>query len=180
MSLDALTYCYCNANIASIYTDATIGAFCASVSNKVLITNGLQISASVVSSVTNIILGIIIGVIAKRLLRPNSIPKEYLFIFWGALISNFINAAIIPLLLNGDILNVEFVSYLKFINFIDFNNLSLFKDFDSDWYALISPYYINFLIIGCLVSPFIDLIIFSFKSCFKNWRTKSKCENNDK
>jgi hypothetical protein len=44
--------------------------------------------------------------IAKYLLRPNSIPKEYLFIFWGALISNFINTAVIPLILNGKILQV--------------------------------------------------------------------------
>jgi len=62
---------------------------------------------------------------------------------------------------------------------MDFNNLSIFKDFTRDWYALFSPYYITFLIIGCFVSPLIGLIVFSFKSCFKNWRLKSKCEDND-
>ena len=105
-NVDANTYCYCNENLASIYTDTVVNTFCSTVSNKVLITNALQISASIISSVTNIILGIIIGLIAKYLLRPNSIPKEYLFIFWGALISNFINTAVIPLILNGKILQV--------------------------------------------------------------------------
>jgi hypothetical protein len=89
-----------------MYTDTSVQDFCSSISNQVLVTNILQVSASVVSSVTNVILGIIIAVIAKYLLRPNSIPKEYLFIFWGTLISNFINACIIPLLLNGHIFGV--------------------------------------------------------------------------
>jgi len=180
MSVEAATYCFCNANIASIYTDAAVNAFCGAVSNKVLVTNALQISASVVSSVSNIILGIIIVAIAKNLLRPSSIPKEYSFIFWGTLISNFINAAIIPLLLNGRILGVQFVSYLSFIDFINYSNVSLFEDFNPDWYALISPYYINFLIIGCFVSPFIGLLVFAIKNCIKHWSVKSKCEDSDR
>ncbi len=63
---------------------------------------------------------------------------------------------------------------------MDFTKLSIFKDFTTNWYALISPYYITFLIISCFISPLIGLIIFSFKSCIKNWRLKSKCEDNDK
>ena len=52
-----------------------MNAFCGSVSNKVLITNTLQIGASVVSAVSNVLLAILITIIAKYLLRPNSIPK---------------------------------------------------------------------------------------------------------
>lgn len=129
---------------------------------------------------TNVILGIIIGVVAKYLLRPNSIPKEYVFIFWGVLISNFINTGIIPLLLNSNIFGVEFVSYLKFINFMDFTQMSIFSDFTIDWYALISPYYVNFVIIGCFISPIIGLIVFSLKNCLNHWKLKSKCDSNDK
>lgn len=69
------TFCYCNANIASIYSDSVVGAFCSSITNKVLITNVLQVSASVLSSVTNVILAIIIALIAKYLLRPANVPK---------------------------------------------------------------------------------------------------------
>jgi hypothetical protein len=115
------TFCYCNANLASIYTNAEMNSFCGSITNKVLITNSLQIGASIISAVSNVVLAIIITVIAKHLLRPTSIPKEYAFIFWGVLISNVINTGIIPLLLNANIFGLEFYTYLKFMNFIDFN-----------------------------------------------------------
>ena len=127
---DSDKFCYCNANIASLYTDSNINAYCGDISNKILITNTLQIGASVVSAITNVFLAIIIALIAKYLLRPNSIPKEYSFIFWGVLISNFINTGIIPLLLNANVFGVEFYTYLKFIDFIDYNQLSIFNDFN--------------------------------------------------
>jgi hypothetical protein len=71
----------------------------------ILITNLLQVAASIVSSITNVILSIVIAVISEKLLRPNTIPKEYVFIFWGVLISNYINSAI-PLALNANIFGV--------------------------------------------------------------------------
>lgn len=52
-----------------------MNAFCGSISNKVLITNALQIGASVVSAVSNVVLAILMTAIAKHLYRPNSIPK---------------------------------------------------------------------------------------------------------
>ena len=71
-------------------------------------------------------------------------------------------------------------TFIKFINFIDFSKLSIFSDFTTDWYALIAPYYLNFMIIGCLLSPFIGLVVFSLKHCIKMWRLRSKCEDNDR
>lgn len=65
------------------------------------------------------------------------------------------------------------------MNFIDFNQLSIFSDFTSDWYALVSPYYVTFILIGCIVTPFISFFVFSFKHCFKMWLIKRKCEDND-
>lgn len=96
-------FCFCNANLALMYTDATVGAFCADISNKVLMTNIMQVGASIVSAVTNVLLAIIVMVIAKYLLRPVNIPKEYVFTFWGVLIASFINTAVIPLLINGNV-----------------------------------------------------------------------------
>lgn len=148
-------------------------------SQKILITNALQIGASVVSSITNVILVIFISLIAQYILRPSTLPGQHLFIFWGVLISNFINSTIIPLLLNANVYGVEFVSYLKFMNFMDFNNLSVFSDFTDDWYALISPYYITMMIIACFISPFIGLLVMSMKRCIKNMRLKSRCEERD-
>jgi len=58
---------------------------------------------------------------------------------------------------------------------MDFKNISIFGDFNVDWYALVSPYYLNMIIIASFISPFIGLIIFSFKSCFLHWRIKSQC-----
>jgi hypothetical protein len=144
-------------------------------STKVLITNALQIGASVVSSITNIILGIVISVVAKYVLRPSTIPGEHIFIFWGVLISNFINSAIIPLLLNANVYGMQFVSYLKFLNFMDFNNLSIFGDFNADWYALISPYYITMIIIASFISPIIGLAVLSLQRCLKNRKIENAC-----
>jgi len=145
-----------------------------------LMTNLLQIGASVLSSITNVILAIIITAIAKKLLRPNTVPKEYVFIFWGVLVSNYINSIIIPLLLNADIFGLQSIEYLKFINFMDFNNISIFDDFNPGWYALISPYYTTMIIISCLISPIISLISSSIKNGILHWRIKSVCEKQDK
>ena len=100
--------------------------------------------------------------------------------FWGVLIATWVNSAIIPLLLNGNVFGTEFVSYLKFIDFIDFNNVSIFEDFDSDWYAIVSPYYTTMLIIASFISPVLGVIVFAIKSCIKHWRVSKKCENTDK
>lgn len=172
-------YCYCNANIDAMYTEATVKAFCESISNQVLVTNILQVAASIISSITNVILSIVIAFISEKILRPNTIPKEYVFIFWGVLISNYINSTILPLALNANIFGVQFISYLKFINFMDFSRISIFSDFTSDWYALISPYYVTMMIIASFISPIIGLIVFAFKSCFNQWRVKKMCEKND-
>ncbi len=139
----------------------------------------LQIAASVVSSVTNVILSIIITSVSQKLLRPNTIPKEYVFIFWGVLISNYINSTILPLMLNADIFGTQFISYLKFIEFMNFDKMSIFKDFTTDWYALISPYYVTMMIIATLVSPLIGLIVFALKSCLLKWKVKKMCESQD-
>lgn len=172
-------FCYCNDNIGVMYTNSDVNGFCSSISNMILVTNILQVAASVVSSVTNVILSIVIAVISKKLLRPHTIPKEYVFIFWGVLISNYINSAILPLILNANIFGVQFISYLKFINFMDFNNMSIFSDFSSDWYALVSPYYVNMLIIASFISPIIGLIVMSIKSCLNQWKVRRMCEAND-
>lgn len=100
---DTAKFCYCSANFDAIYTDSTVNTFCSSVTNKILITNFMQIAGSIVSSITNIILTIIITLISEKILRPNTIPKEYVFVFWGVLISNYINSTILPLALNGSI-----------------------------------------------------------------------------
>jgi len=175
-----ILYCYCNNFLSEIYTNSVIENACSSISAKVLMTNLLQIGASVLSSITNVILAIIITAIAKKLLRPNTVPKEYVFIFWGVLVSNYINSIIIPLLLNADIFGLQSIEYLKFINFMDFNNISIFDDFNSGWYALISPYYTTMIIISCLISPIISLISSSIKNGILHWRIKSVCEKQDK
>jgi hypothetical protein len=176
---ESAKFCYCNNNIDVMYTDTTVNTFCSSISNMILITNILQVAASVVSSITNAILSIVIAVISQKLLRPHTIPKEYVFIFWGVLISNFINSTILPLTLNANIFGVQFISYLKFINFMDFGKMSIFSDFTTDWYALVSPYYVNMIIIASFISPILGLIVFALKNCLNQWKVRRMCESND-
>lgn len=85
------------------------------------------------------------------------------------LISNLINTTIVPMMLNGDIFRFRSVTYLSFISFIDLNKISVFRDFDRDWYAIVSPYYINFFIISA-VSPLIQLVVTFLKRKFVDWR----------
>jgi hypothetical protein len=68
-------FCYCNANLQEMYTNDNVGKACSNISTQVLMTNGLQIAASLVSTITNVILSLIVTAIAKNLLRPNTIPK---------------------------------------------------------------------------------------------------------
>ncbi len=146
----------------------------------VLVTNILQVAASVVSSITNIILTILITVISGKLLRPHTIPKEYVFIFWGVLISNYINSTILPLLLNANVYGMTFISYLKFINFMDMSKISIFGDFSLDWYAMVSPYYVNMVIIAAFVSPVIGYFVTALKSCLLKCKIRRMCEAGDK
>lgn len=62
---------------------------------------------------------------------------------------------------------------------MDFNNMSIFSDFSSDWYALVSPYYVNMLIIASFISPIIGLVVMSIKSCLNQWKVRRMCEAKD-
>lgn len=70
------------------------------------------------------------------------------------------------------------MEYLKFAKFIDFNNVTVFKDFDTDWYAVISPYYTMFFLVAA-ASPLIQLFAFYIKRTFVNWRIKKMCAQED-
>lgn len=92
--------------------------------------------------------------------------------------SNYINSTLLPLILNGNIYGFESSTYLRWATFIDFSRVSIFKDFDVNWFAVISPYYTNFFIIACL-TPIAQLMFFCIRRCFRNWRTKRKCQTDD-
>ena len=143
-----------------------------------MLANGLQIGASVVSAITNVLLIVIVGLIGEYLYKPETKPKEYSFIFIGVLVSNYINSTLLPLILNGNIYGFESSTYLRWATFIDFSRVSIFKDFDVNWFAVISPYYTNFFIIACL-TPIAQLMIFCIRRCFRNWRVKRKCQTDD-
>lgn len=127
---------------------------------------------------TNIILIVVVSTIAGKLLKPDTKPKEYNFIFISVFISNLVNSTILPLILNADIFGFKSVSYLKFIDFINVEKVSIFKDFDKNWFAVISPYYTNFFIIAS-ISPLIEIVVYTIKRRFVLWRLRSKCENKD-
>jgi hypothetical protein len=167
-------YCFCASHFADMYTVPTIQNACANLSNTILYANIMQVGASLVSSVSNVLLIIAVGIIGKYVLKPASKPKEYSFIFVGVLISNYINASVLPLVMNGDIFGLKSISYLTFIDFIDFNKVAIFKDYNTDWYAVVGPYYMNFLIIAN-ISPIINLLITCLSGCYNNYKVKKAC-----
>lgn len=175
----ATLYCYCSYHFSEILTNSTVSSACGSLSNTILITNILQVVASLVSTVSNILLALLVSLIARKVLRPDTVPKEYSFIFSGIFLSNYINTTVLPLALNGNILGMESVTYLRFLNFINFAEVKIFKDFTSDWYALISPYYLNIILI-VLISPLVSLGIASIWNCFTHYRVRKACESSDK
>lgn len=171
-------YCFCADNFADIYTDPDIKSACDSLSSTILYANIMQIGASLVSSLSNILLIVAVGLISRYVLKPDSRPKEYSFIFVGVLLSNYINASLLPLVMNGDIFGFQSLQYLTFIDFIDFGKVAIFKDYTTDWYAVVGPYYINFLIIA-IASPIINLFITCLSGAYLNWKVKKACENSD-
>ena len=58
---------------------------------------------------------------------------------------------------------------------MDFSKISIFTDFTVDWYALITPYYVNMMIIASFISPVIGLVVFSLKNCMLHWKVKKMC-----
>lgn len=92
------------------------------------------------------------------------------------MLSNYINASILPLIMNGNIFGFQSLTYLNFIKFIEFNNVAVFKDFTIDWYAVVAPYYINFLIIAC-TSPLINLVVCCLSDWWLRYRVKKACDN---
>lgn len=91
------------------------------------------------------------------------------------MISNYLNATILPLVLNANIYGTQLSNYLKFLNFMNFDNLSIFDDFTVDWYGIISPYYVTFIIIASFISPIIGFIVMSLKNCLKQWKIMRMC-----
>lgn len=134
----------------------------------------MQIGASLISAISNFLLVIAVGLISRYVLKPDSKPKEYSFIFVGVLLSNYINSSILPLVMNGDIYGFQSLSYLKFINFIDFSKVAIFRDYTTDWYAVVGPYYMNFLIIAIL-SPIINLLITCLLGCYTARKVMKAC-----
>lgn len=139
----------------------------------------MQVGASLVSSVSNVILMVAIWIICQYILKPQSKPKQYSFVFVSVLFSNYINASILPLVMNGDIFGFQSLKYLTFIKFIEFDKVAVFKDYNLDWYAVVGPYYINFLIIA-IVSPVINLFITCILGCYNNLKVRKACQNSDK
>ncbi len=76
--------------------------------------------------------------------------------------------------MNGDIYGFKSLSYLKFIDFIDFSKVAIFKDYTQDWYAIVAPYYMNFLIIA-ITSPLINLLITCLSGCWLSYKVKKAC-----
>lgn len=81
--------------------------------------------------------------------------------------------------MNGDIFGFQSLKYLTFIDFIDFDRVAVFKDYNIDWYAIVGPYYMNFLIIA-IISPVINLLINCVFGCYNNYKVRKACSNSDK
>lgn len=62
---------------------------------------------------------------------------------------------------------------------MDFTRMSIFSDFTSDWYALVSPYYVNMIIIASFASPIIGVIVMAIKNCLNLWKVRRMCEAKD-
>jgi len=76
--------------------------------------------------------------------------------------------------MNGNIFGFQSLQYLTFIDFIDFNKVAVFQDFDTDWYAVVAPYYMNFLIITA-VAPVGGLLAYMAFSCWTHSRVQKAC-----
>lgn len=58
-----------------MFSDTGIANYCSTIETDILITNVVQIGASLLSTVTNILLIVIVSLIADKLLKPDNRPK---------------------------------------------------------------------------------------------------------
>lgn len=165
-------FCYCQEQIFSGFMDDSIKSLCQNLNQKIIITNALQISASVVSAITNVILSVLIVQIVK-MMKPKSKSSMYTNIFIINFIAVLLNSIVLPLLINASIFGTKPVLYISFLNFLDLTKISMYSDFQKAWYVYIAPYYINMIIIS-IIMPLIDIIKTSILRCIKRSSLEGK------
>lgn len=165
-------FCYCQSEIYAGLTDPAVKSICEGLTSKIIYTNALQIVASLVSVITNVILTFLIGAIVK-FMKPKSKSTMFSNMFIFNFIAVLLNSIVLPLLINASIFGTKPVLYVSFLNFFDLAKISMYSDFEKAWYVYIGPYYINIIIISCIM-PIIDLVKVAIFACFKRWRLRGK------
>jgi hypothetical protein len=93
----------------------------------------------------------------------------YSNIFIFNFLAVLLNSIVLPLLINASIFDTKPVLYVSFLNFFDLAKLTMYSDFQKGWYVYIGPYYINLIIISCIM-PIIDLVKVALFTCIKRKR----------
>ena len=94
-----------------------------------------------------------------------------LFIF--NFIAVLLNSIVLPLVINASIFGTQPILYVSFLNFFNFAKISLYSDFSVKWYVYIAPYYINLIIISCIM-PIINIVKVSIFNCIGRSRLSNK------
>jgi hypothetical protein len=132
----------------------------------------MQISASIISSVTNILLSVLVVAIVG-FTKPETRSRASKTIFITIFLATLVNSTIIPLILNAQIFGVRPNTFLSFISFIKINQVQVFDDFSERWFAYISPYYVNMFLVS-IILPWIDLLKVSVLAKVKLFRLRGK------
>ena len=149
--------CYCNANLISSLTDASIKDFCSGYLKEIYLEQFIQIVIILVSSLTNVIFGFVID----KTIDCTKPSSRSLGLKRKAVIYSFFlifNTVFLPILLYSDIFGFKSANYFSFLqiistdasNFLQVDSLQFYLDYNGIWYRNVSPIFTNFLIFDTL------------------------------
>lgn len=112
--------------------------------------------SSVASAITNVLLSVVVEYIVK-FMKPITKSSEQNVNFVVILLSTLFNSCFLPLFLNASVFGYTPNTYLHIFNFVNFTNVKNYSDFVPDWYAYVSPYFVNLFLVA-IIMPWINLL----------------------
>jgi hypothetical protein len=106
-------------------------------------------------------------------MKPKSKSTMYSNMFIFNFLAVLLNSIVLPLLINASIFGTKPVLYVSFLDFFDLAKLTMYGDFQKGWYVYIGPYYINLIIISCIM-PILDIAKVALFTCIKRKRLSGK------
>ena len=151
--------CYCFSNLINSFSDSTVGGICTNYRNGILLSQGIQYGVIATSAITNFIFGFIVDKLVSCV-RPYSKSGGLLTKTTIYTIFLILNSVFIPVVIYADIFGFKPSNYVSFLTIISsslksvlqVDSISFLPNFNSSWYVLVSPVFVNFVIVDTIIT----------------------------